>query len=329
MALPSREEAFELLEAHTENANLIKHMLAVEAAMRAYARKYGEDEGLWGITGLLHDFDYEKHPTPEEHPAFGVQILEEKAYPEALIHAVKAHAPYLGVPRTNRLDRALFAVDELTGFIVAVTLMQPSRKLADLKVSSVLKKMKRALYSSDDTGHYGLAKKFYAHFTSPIRRYPDLVLHRQLQAFLLGSKLPYNRKALGRISMLCSETEQVAEKAERDVIEIKKYRYLQQQIDEDKLETYDAVVAKVVNFGMFVEVPGLMLQGMVHISAISDKFVRYSRQNQTLRAGSNVYKLGANLRVSPARVDFDKRQIDFTLVKRRRPKAKQRSKEKK
>ncbi len=143
MALPSREEAFELLEAHTENANLIKHMLAVEAAMRAYARKYGEDEGLWGITGLLHDFDYEKHPTPEEHPAFGVQILEEKAYPEALIHAVKAHAPYLGVPRTNRLDRALFAVDELTGFIVAVTLMQPSRKLADLKVSSVLKKMKQ------------------------------------------------------------------------------------------------------------------------------------------------------------------------------------------
>jgi ribonuclease R len=183
---------------------------------------------------------------------------------------------------------------------------------------AVLKKMKRALYSSDDTGHYGLAKKFYAHFTSPIRRYPDLVVHRQLQAFLLGSKLPYNRKALARISMLCSETEQVAEKAERDVIEIKKYRYLQQQIDEDKLEIYDAVVAKVVNFGMFVEVPGLMLQGMVHISAISDKFVRYSRRNQTLRAGSNVYKLGAGLRVSPARVDFDKRQIDFSLAKKRR-----------
>ena len=143
MAHPSREEAFDLLRAHTENGNLIKHMLAVEAAMRAYARKYSEDEHLWGITGLLHDFDYEKHPTAEEHPMFGVRILEEQGYPEPLIHAIKAHAPYLGVARAELLDRALFAVDELTGFIVAVTLMQPSRKLADLKVSSVMKKMKQ------------------------------------------------------------------------------------------------------------------------------------------------------------------------------------------
>lgn len=143
MPCPSREEALDLLRAHTDNENLIKHMLAVEAALRAYAREYGEDEHLWGITGLLHDFDYEKHPTPEEHPMFGVRILEEKAYPEVLIHAVKAHAPYLGVARTGLLDKALFAVDELTGFIVAVTLMQPSRKLADLKISSVVKKMKQ------------------------------------------------------------------------------------------------------------------------------------------------------------------------------------------
>ena len=139
----NRDDAFALLTEHTENINLIKHMLAVEAAMRAYARKFGRDENLWGITGLLHDFDYEKHPTPEEHPMFGVAILEEKGYPEAMIQAIKAHAPYLGVPRESLLDKALFAVDELTGFIVAVTLMQPTKKLADLKVSSVRKKIKQ------------------------------------------------------------------------------------------------------------------------------------------------------------------------------------------
>jgi putative nucleotidyltransferase with HDIG domain len=111
--------------------------------MRAYARKLGEDQDLWGITGLVHDMDYEKHPTPEEHPTVGVRILEEHGYPEEMIHAVKAHAPYLGVARTTSLDKALFAVDELTGFIVAVTLMQPTKKLEDLKVSSVLKKMKQ------------------------------------------------------------------------------------------------------------------------------------------------------------------------------------------
>ena len=143
----NRDDAFTLLTEHTENINLIKHMLAVEAAMRAYARKFGRDENLWGITGLLHDFDYEKHPTPEEHPMFGVAILEEKGYPEAMIHAIKAHAPYLGVPRESLLDKALFAVDELTGFIVAVTLMQPTQKLADLKVSSVRKKIKQKSFA--------------------------------------------------------------------------------------------------------------------------------------------------------------------------------------
>jgi len=147
MALPNRQEAMALLQTHTENENLIKHMWAVEAAMRAYARKFGEDEDLWGITGLLHDFDYEKHPTPEEHPMFGVRILEKQGYPEALIHAVKSHASYLGVARTGLLDKALFAVDELTGFIVAIALMQPSRKLADVKVSSVRKKMKQKAFA--------------------------------------------------------------------------------------------------------------------------------------------------------------------------------------
>lgn len=144
MGLPIRQGAYDLLCEHTENANLIKHMLAVEATLRAYAEKLGEDQDLWGITGLLHDFDYEKHPTPEEHPMFGIGILTEKGYPEEMLHAIKAHAPYLGVPRESQLDITLFACDELSGFIVAVALMRPSKSLADLKVSSVKKKMKTA-----------------------------------------------------------------------------------------------------------------------------------------------------------------------------------------
>ena len=147
MGLPPREESLTLLREHTENKNLIKHMLAVEAALRAYARDFSEDQELWGQTGLLHDFDYEKHPTPEEHPMFGVGILEEREYPAEMIHAIKAHAPYLGVPRESRLDKTLFAVDELTGFIVAVTLMRPSKSLDDLKVSSVKKKMKQTSFA--------------------------------------------------------------------------------------------------------------------------------------------------------------------------------------
>jgi putative nucleotidyltransferase with HDIG domain len=144
MSLPTRPEAYSLLSEHTDNPNLVKHMLAVEGILRAYARKQGEDEDLWGLTGLLHDFDYEKHPTPEEHPMFGIGILTEIGYPEEMLHAIKAHAPYLGVPRESPLDKALFAFDELSGFIVAVALMRPSKSLDDLKVSSVKKKMKQA-----------------------------------------------------------------------------------------------------------------------------------------------------------------------------------------
>jgi putative nucleotidyltransferase with HDIG domain len=144
MGLPDRQEAFDLLCEHTENPNLVKHMLAVEAVLRAHAEKVSEDPDLWGLTGLLHDFDYEKHPSPEEHPMFGIGILTELGYPEEMLHAIKAHAPYLGVPRESPLDKALFACDELSGFIVAVALMRPSKSLADLKVSSVKKKMKSA-----------------------------------------------------------------------------------------------------------------------------------------------------------------------------------------
>ena len=138
----NREEAFELLKEYTKNESLIKHALAVEAAMRAYARKFGEDEELWGITGLLHDFDYEKYPNMEEHALRGSEILRDKGYPEEVTHAILAHNDYHNVPRESKLDKTLYAVDELCGFITAVALVRPSKKLDEVKVKSVKKKFK-------------------------------------------------------------------------------------------------------------------------------------------------------------------------------------------
>ena len=138
----NREEAFALLKEYTKNENLIKHMLAVEAAMRAYARKYNEDEEKWGIVGLIHDFDYEMHPTAEEHPLKGSEILKERGYPEDVIYAIKAHADHTGCERKSLMDKALYAVDELAGFIVAVALVRPNKKLSEVEVKSVKKKLK-------------------------------------------------------------------------------------------------------------------------------------------------------------------------------------------
>jgi putative nucleotidyltransferase with HDIG domain len=143
----NREESWELLCDWTESDALRKHMLAVEAAMRAYARKFGEDEEKWGITGLLHDMDYEKHPTPAEHPMVGVRELESRGYPEDVLRAIKAHADYLDVPRDTPMARTLYAVDELSGFIVACALVRPGG-LDGLKAKSVRKKMKQKSFAA-------------------------------------------------------------------------------------------------------------------------------------------------------------------------------------
>lgn len=137
-----REEAWGLLTEFTQNDSLLKHALAVEAAMRAYAEKFGEDADKWGVVGLLHDFDYERHPTAEEHPVAGARILEERGYPEDLIYAVKSHAEHLGLPRTKPIEKTLFAVDELCGFLTAATLVRPGKRISELPVSSVRKKLK-------------------------------------------------------------------------------------------------------------------------------------------------------------------------------------------
>jgi putative nucleotidyltransferase with HDIG domain len=137
----TRDEAWQILAEHTRSPVLIKHALAVEVAMRAQARRFGEDEEYWAAVGLLHDFDFEQHPTAEEHPFAGAQILRERGYP-ALAEDVLSHATYSDVPRDTPLRRALYAVDELSGFITAVALVRPSKSLSDVEPSSVRKKMK-------------------------------------------------------------------------------------------------------------------------------------------------------------------------------------------
>ena len=137
-----RAEAFNLLSQYTKKDGLIKHALAVEAGMRAYARKFGENEENWGIVGLLHDFDYEAYPTAEDHPFKGAEILRERGVDESWIEAILGHAEYTGVARESLMAKTLFAVDELTGLINATTLVRPSKKIADVKSKSVKKKMK-------------------------------------------------------------------------------------------------------------------------------------------------------------------------------------------
>ncbi len=146
MSLPSRTEALALLHEWVENENLRRHMQSVEAAMRAYARHYGEDEDLWGLTGLLHDLDYERFPdmddTTNGHPRSALRLFRERGYDPALIHAVEAHATFLGVPCTSLLDKALLACDELTGLILACAYVRPDKALTSVKLRSVKKKWK-------------------------------------------------------------------------------------------------------------------------------------------------------------------------------------------
>ena len=144
----NREQAWELLNEYTQKDSLIKHALAVEAAMRSYAKKFNEDEGAWGIVGLLHDFDYEKYPTAQDHPFRGAEILREKGVDENWIKAILGHADYTGVERDTLMAKALFAVDELTGMITAATLVRPSKKIDDLTVKSVKKKLKDKAFAA-------------------------------------------------------------------------------------------------------------------------------------------------------------------------------------
>ena len=144
---PSRTAALALVHEYTASESLRKHMLAVEAAMRAYAAHFGEDPDRWGLAGLVHDFDYERYPNAahsptEEHPSFGVRLLEERGWPQDILEAILGHATYTNVPRASHMSRALFAVDELTGLITATALVRPSKSVHEVDAKSVRKKMK-------------------------------------------------------------------------------------------------------------------------------------------------------------------------------------------
>jgi putative nucleotidyltransferase with HDIG domain len=149
--MPDRQDAWDLVCEYTQNINLRRHMLAVEAGMRAYARRFGEDEELWGLVGLIHDFDYERYPdvATDGHPNTGAPILRERGYDEMVVRAVLSHATEVtGVERQTRMEHALYAVDELTGLITAVALVRPSKDIRDVKVKSVKKKWKDKAFAA-------------------------------------------------------------------------------------------------------------------------------------------------------------------------------------
>jgi putative nucleotidyltransferase with HDIG domain len=144
----NRIEAIAIVREYIKNENLVRHMLAVEAAMRFYAEKCNEDTDTWGMVGLLHDFDWEIHPTLAEHPQAGAPILRERGVPEVIVRAILSHADHTGVPRQTQMEKALYACDEITGLITAVALVRPSRSLSDLEASSVKKKWKDRAFAA-------------------------------------------------------------------------------------------------------------------------------------------------------------------------------------
>ena len=145
----NREQAMDILHEYVKTDSLMKHLLAVEAAMRAYARKFNEDEEMWGISGLLHDFDWEVCPSPEDHPAYGANILKRRGTPEEVVRAVLSHGDHTGIKRETLMEKTLFAVDELSGFVRAVTLVRPSKSLDDLQPRSVKKKMRDKAFARE------------------------------------------------------------------------------------------------------------------------------------------------------------------------------------
>ncbi len=143
-----RDDALAIVREYVKNENLVRHMLAVEAAMRFYAEKFGEDAETWGLVGLLHDFDWEIHPTLENHPQSGAPILRQRGVPENIVRGILSHADHTGVPRLSRMEKALYACDEITGLVTAVALVRPSRSLLDLTSASVKKKWKDRAFAA-------------------------------------------------------------------------------------------------------------------------------------------------------------------------------------
>ena len=251
----------------------------------------------------------------------GVKILarlHEAPDPEKLL-LLRAELRGLGVKMGNIENPKVFAQ-----FLKSIK----SHPLYPTISMMILRSMKKAVYDSTAMGHFGLAKRYYAHFTSPIRRYPDLTLHRQLAAYLAAggvnerkgnpaaAKVPPN--TLAKWAEHTSEREEIAAEAERALVEIKKFRFLEDQLASRQILDYDAVVSKVMPFGCFVEIPELAVSGLVHVSLLSHRFLRFNESDQSLSAAGESYHAGDRLRVHVARVDFNERKIDFVPVSERR-----------
>ena len=179
----------------------------------------------------------------------------------------------------------------------------------------VLRSMKKAVYDSANIGHFGLAKRYYAHFTSPIRRYPDLTLHRQLAAYIEKRNAKVPPKLLAKWAEHTSEAEDIATEAERGLLEIKKFRLMEDQLASHAIQEYDAVISKCTPFGCFVEIPEIAVSGLVHISLLSHKYVEFNESDQSLSAPGQSWHIGDRLRVHVAKVDFRQRRIDFVPAK--------------
>jgi ribonuclease R len=223
---------------------------------------------------------------------------------EGKLEMLEADLAILGFKPGNLADRQVMAK-----FLDKVR----NDPLAPFLRMAVLRSLKRAMYAAGKTGHFGLAKTNYAHFTSPIRRYPDLTVHRQLAALLAG-EAPTSASALTVLADHCTQTEWRADEAERAVVEIKKFRYLQQMLDRKNATPMEGVVVRALNFGLMVELSDLQVQGLVHISTISDRLVTYDPNRMQLRDGRRSFKVGQRVTVLVKKVDFAARRLDFVMV---------------
>jgi ribonuclease R len=278
----------------------------------------GDDGRIAGITPVEHD---ESHQLIEEFMLLANETVCRELSRRKIPHVHRIHdAPdpeklgelqemflIAGIEVGNLCDR--HALSDVLSRIAK----EPQAHAWNM---AVLRSMKKAEYATKAIGHFGLAKFHYDHFTSPIRRYPDLIIHRILKAVLSNAKPVYRNQELDELSMHCSEREQIAVAAEREVTDLKRLRYFAEQIEKGELEEFDAVVTDVRNFGIMVDLPRIQAYGMIHVSSLDDDFYDYNPMRQEMKGRHNqvAFGIGTTLKVVVARVDMDKRMLDFAPV---------------